>query len=146
MLQVKVVKKIKTLVLCSVIPPRKSCRLWDNVEKYGRVGQATDDNIILPMRIAHWITTATDTLRICDIYCFCTATLVTRINETAMPASANEGSWCAAVVLSLMPENYEVSGGIGPELRAGRLRFGIRHVLLLCHRLCTGSEILWSRV
>jgi hypothetical protein len=34
---------------------------WGNVEKYSRVGQATDDNIILPMRIARWITTATDT-------------------------------------------------------------------------------------
>ena len=25
-------------------PPRKSCRLWDNVEKYCTAGQATDDN------------------------------------------------------------------------------------------------------
>jgi hypothetical protein len=25
---------------------RKSCHLWDNVEKYGRARQATDDNII----------------------------------------------------------------------------------------------------
>jgi len=24
---------------------RKSCRLWDNVEKYCRAGQATDDNM-----------------------------------------------------------------------------------------------------
>ena len=24
---------------------RKSCRLWDNVEKYGTVGQATDENV-----------------------------------------------------------------------------------------------------
>jgi hypothetical protein len=33
----------------------------DNVEKYGRVRQATDDNIILRMRFASWITKATDT-------------------------------------------------------------------------------------
>jgi len=26
-------------------PPRKSCRLWNNVEKYCRVEQATDDNM-----------------------------------------------------------------------------------------------------
>jgi hypothetical protein len=39
----------------------KKCRLWDNTEKYGRVGQATDDNIIRRMRIACWITKATDT-------------------------------------------------------------------------------------
>jgi hypothetical protein len=92
MLQVKVVEKIKTRILCAVIFFfRKSCHFLDNVEKYGRVGQATDDSIILPMRIARWITTATDTLRICDIYCFCTATLVTRISQTAMLAPANEG-------------------------------------------------------
>jgi hypothetical protein len=40
---------------------RKSCRLWDNVEKYGRARQATDDNIIRRMRFACCITKATDT-------------------------------------------------------------------------------------
>jgi hypothetical protein len=40
---------------------RKSCRLWDNVEKYGRARQTTDDNIIRRMRFASWITKATDT-------------------------------------------------------------------------------------
>jgi hypothetical protein len=41
--------------------PRKSCRLWDNVEKYGTAWQATDDNIIRRMRFTCWITKATDT-------------------------------------------------------------------------------------
>ena len=45
MFQIKVVQKIKTHILCSVTFLRKSCRLWDNVEKYNRVGQATDDNM-----------------------------------------------------------------------------------------------------
>jgi len=40
---------------------RKSCRLWDNVEEYGRAGQATDDNIIRRMRFTCWMTEATDT-------------------------------------------------------------------------------------
>jgi hypothetical protein len=40
---------------------RKSCRLWDNVEKYGTVRQATDNNIIRCLRFACWITKATDT-------------------------------------------------------------------------------------
>jgi hypothetical protein len=40
---------------------RKSCRLWDNVEKYGTARQATDDNIIQRMRFTCWITKATDT-------------------------------------------------------------------------------------
>jgi len=56
----------------------KSCRLWDKVEKYCRVGQATDDNKIQRMGIACWIPKATKTLRICNIYCFSTAKIVTR--------------------------------------------------------------------
>jgi hypothetical protein len=40
---------------------RKSCRLWDNVEKYCRPGQATDDSIIRRMRISCWIPKATNT-------------------------------------------------------------------------------------
>jgi hypothetical protein len=63
-LQTKVVEKIKTHVLCSITSFRKLCRLWDNVEKYGTARQATDDNIIRPMRFACWITEATNTLRI----------------------------------------------------------------------------------
>ena len=31
---------------------RKSCRLWDNVVKYGRAGEAADDSIIRRMRFA----------------------------------------------------------------------------------------------
>jgi len=45
MFQTKVVEKIKTHILCSITFFRKTCRLWDNVEKkYCRAGQATDDN------------------------------------------------------------------------------------------------------
>jgi hypothetical protein len=39
---------------------RKSCHSWDNVGKYGRAGQATDDNIIWRMRVACWIPKARD--------------------------------------------------------------------------------------
>ena len=42
--QTKVVEKMKTRILCSVTFFLKSCRLRDNVEKYCRAGQATDDN------------------------------------------------------------------------------------------------------
>ena len=45
MFQTKVVEKIKTHILCSIPFLRKSYRLWDNVEKYCRAGQATDDNM-----------------------------------------------------------------------------------------------------
>jgi hypothetical protein len=54
----KCVEKIKTHILCSMKFFRKSCRLWDNVEKYGRARQATDDNIIGRMCFACCITKA----------------------------------------------------------------------------------------
>jgi len=42
----KDVEENKTHILCSInFFPRKSCRLWDNVEKYCRAGQPTDDNM-----------------------------------------------------------------------------------------------------
>jgi hypothetical protein len=43
--------------------------LWDNVEKYYRAVQATDDHIILHMRIACWIPKATNTPSE-YVYCF----------------------------------------------------------------------------
>ena len=46
MFQTNVVEKIQTHILCWVTsPPRKSCRLLVNAEKYCRAGQATDDNM-----------------------------------------------------------------------------------------------------
>jgi hypothetical protein len=60
-IQTKVVEKIKTHILCSITFSRKSFRLWDNVEKYGRARQTTDDNITRRMRFACCITNATDT-------------------------------------------------------------------------------------
>jgi len=57
----KIVEKIKTHILCSIFF-FKSYRLRDNVEKYGRAGQATDGNIIRRLHIAFCITKAADTL------------------------------------------------------------------------------------
>jgi hypothetical protein len=61
MFQTNVVEKIRTHILCLITFFRKSCRLRDNVEKYGTARQATDDNIIRRMRFACWVTKATDT-------------------------------------------------------------------------------------
>jgi len=44
--QTEVAEKIKMHILCAVTFSRKSCRFWDNEEKYGRAGQATDDNMV----------------------------------------------------------------------------------------------------
>jgi hypothetical protein len=83
--QAKIVEKIRTYILCSLTFSSRSCRLWDfflftkisnqrlplwantrclwdNVKKYGRAEQATDDNIIRRMCIACWIPKATKTL------------------------------------------------------------------------------------
>ena len=57
---------------------RKSCRLLDNVEKYGRARQATDENRIRGMRFACWITKATNIHSEYNAYCFSTAKIVTR--------------------------------------------------------------------
>jgi hypothetical protein len=46
MFQTKVLEKIKIHILCSIMFIKKSCHLWDNVEKYGTAGEATDDNMV----------------------------------------------------------------------------------------------------
>jgi hypothetical protein len=38
-------EKITKQILCSITFFRKSCHLWDNVEKYCTAGQVTDDNM-----------------------------------------------------------------------------------------------------
>ena len=46
------VEKIKTYIFCSVAFSRKSCRLWDNVEKYGGARGATNDVTTWLIRVA----------------------------------------------------------------------------------------------
>jgi len=45
MFQKKAVETIKTHILCSITIFLKSRRLWEQVEKYCRARQATDDNM-----------------------------------------------------------------------------------------------------
>ena len=58
---------------------RKSCRLWANMENRAR--QTTYDNIIRHIRFECWITKDANTLRICNTYCFSTATVVSRTGQ-----------------------------------------------------------------
>jgi hypothetical protein len=77
MFQTKIVEEIKTRILCPVTYFRKSCPLRDNVGKYCSARQATDDN----MAHAYFMLDTyryKNTLRMCNTYCFSTATLVTR--------------------------------------------------------------------
>ena len=61
MFQTKVVEKIKTHILFSITLSWNLYHLWDNVEKYGRARQVTDDNIMWHMCFVCWITEATNT-------------------------------------------------------------------------------------
>jgi hypothetical protein len=61
-------RKNKNTYLCSIMCFRKSCRLWDNVEKYDWSRQATGDNIMRRMRFTCWVTKATDTHPKCTIF------------------------------------------------------------------------------
>ena len=77
MFQTRAVEKIKAHILYSINLFRKSFRLWENVDKYCRAGQATDDNV----EHAHCMLDTwgyKDTLRICNTYCFPTAAVVAR--------------------------------------------------------------------
>jgi len=65
MFPAEVVEKLEIHILCSeTFFFRKSCRLWDNVEKYGRPGQATDDNTA---HVHCMLDTATNTHTSCVI-------------------------------------------------------------------------------
>jgi hypothetical protein len=44
MLQTELAEKIRTHILCSITFP-KNCNVYDNVEKYGRARQATNDSM-----------------------------------------------------------------------------------------------------
>ena len=61
MRKTKFVEKIKTHILCSVTFFGKSCRFWDNVDKYGGAWRAINDVTIWHIRVGHWISKGTRT-------------------------------------------------------------------------------------
>jgi len=78
-------------------PPRKSCRLWENVEKNCRAGQATDGNMAKPHCMLYTLGYK-HTLRESNTNCFSTVTkvAVTNLNVTLYGIVCN-------FVLSLLP-------------------------------------------
>jgi hypothetical protein len=66
------------------------------VEKYRRARQATDDKIIQGVRFACWVSKATDTMRLCNIHCFSTVTMVTekRLSVTFIVHCLSSFSFC----------------------------------------------------
>jgi hypothetical protein len=86
--QLQFVEQISTPFLCSRnLYFRKSCRLWDNVEKYGRARETTDDNIIRSMCFACWITKATNTLK------FMWYLMLFHGNKNVLPLSSGYTIW-----------------------------------------------------
>jgi hypothetical protein len=75
----KVVDKLKTLILFSVKFLRKSCLLWENVGKYNKAGEATDDSIIGARALhAGYLRLQTQAFGICNTYWIFAATVVAR--------------------------------------------------------------------
>jgi hypothetical protein len=87
---------------CSPLPKKKILRLWDNVERYCRVRQATDGNTIWHMHFAYWILKATDTHSECVILlafahqqwlCKCTSVLHLHVHCLSCSASFMNHVW-----------------------------------------------------
>ena len=64
MFQSNFVDEIKTHILCSIIFSFQNRTAFEVNGEYCTASQATDNNVIRRMRIASWITKATDTLSI----------------------------------------------------------------------------------
>jgi len=80
----QLIEEIKQNILCSINVFKKSCRLWDNMEKYCRARQATDDN----MAHAHSMLDTKGykhTLRICNTCCLSTATMFVHEHAPLLP-------------------------------------------------------------
>jgi hypothetical protein len=77
--QTKVVEKIKTHILCSVTFFRKSCRLWDNVGKYCRVGSGHRWQYGARELHAGYLRLQIHPLRMYNSHCFPTAAMVARM-------------------------------------------------------------------
>jgi hypothetical protein len=61
-LQTNVVEQIKAHCKVNKFLPPKNRTIYEIMrEKYGKAGQATDDNTMRRMRLVFWITKATDT-------------------------------------------------------------------------------------
>jgi hypothetical protein len=67
----KTCRENQNTYLCTLFFPPKSHRLWDNVEKYRRARQATDENKIRRMQFACCITKTTEAhLEYVTLNCF----------------------------------------------------------------------------
>jgi hypothetical protein len=86
-------------ISCSVTFFRKSYRWWDNVQKYGRGREATNDNTVWRMRVECRISKATSVNARAHayIYCFPTPTLVSRMRINVTLHVVSLSCWNSAV-------------------------------------------------
>jgi hypothetical protein len=147
---------------------RISCRLWDNVEKYCRTGQVTDDE----MAHAHcmpdnWV--YKHTLKICNTYCFCTGTIVarTRLSVTFIPTlsllfcnDVDSSAW-HKIMMNYINVKFYVQysvhhGSIYQEIN-NRCHVTVLYFLLILYifrthsvsetcRELTGNKVLWRDI
>jgi len=93
MFQTKFVEYVKTYISFSItFFFWKWCLLWDHVEEYSRAGQATDNNMAHVLCMLDNLG-CRSTCRISNIYCFSTATVVTRTQ-----LSVNISTYTACIV------------------------------------------------
>jgi hypothetical protein len=79
----KVLEKVKTHILHSIMFLRKLYFSWDKVEECDRAGESTDKNIIRQMCFSCWVTSYRHELRVCNTYCFLkTIVMWTHLNIT----------------------------------------------------------------
>ena len=99
-------------------PKKKSCRLWDNVEKCGTAGQFTDDNVMRRMRFSRWITKGTVKHKeSATLTAFRKATVVTRTHLSVtfihtLHVSLNLKSTVCNLCNSTLWYQYQLSGGV----------------------------------
>jgi hypothetical protein len=105
MFHTEVVQETRTYIGCSLnFYFRKSCRLWDNLEKYCRAGQTIKDNMVH----AHWmlhnqVCTHTHTraiLHLLPLYC--------SFGARSLPSVSLRYTYCTSTVL--FPAGHSSSG------------------------------------
>ena len=74
-------------------------KLMRHAARYCRVGLATDDSKMLLMRFACWVTKATDTLKICDNYCFSAAIMVTPKLHVSLYKYVHYLLYCVLIIM-----------------------------------------------
>ena len=111
----------------------KLCCLWDNVEKYGKARQATDDNLIQCMHFACWLAKATYTLKMCNNYCSSTATVVLWTCLNVMFICTWRVLYISVFSIPLNVLLWELSGPCNQKVLCSEILVPLR-IIILCNK------------